>query len=117
MVSRKKAHAELRTLGLFTGKTVLEEAEDALREEEAEQKTGDPTAMVEAAESAAIRWLGMDAFHEGDDVKVAVHPAGHAVLILVRTAPKGAPYSTVTLKLSRAQWAKLKGLARDDPLS
>jgi hypothetical protein len=110
---RKKADpAALRTLGLFTGKTVLEEAETILEEEAKVSKTGDPRDMVNAAEETAMRWLGLDAFHEGDDIKLAVHAKGHAVLVLVNTS-RGQPYGTITLKLTKTQWSKLKQLARE----
>ena len=46
-------------------------------------------------------------------IKVAVHRAGHAVLVIVRKSPIGAPQSTATIKLSRVQWSKLKQLARE----
>ena len=118
---RKQDPAALRTISLFSGKTVLEEAVQTLEDDAAdlaetearEQRTGHPFEMVHEAEKTAVRWLGLDAFHEGDDVKVAVHPQGHAVLILVRTyGPLGGPYGTVSVKLSRAQWSKLRELSR-----
>jgi hypothetical protein len=111
-----KDPAALRTLSLFSGKTALEEAELELQGAEllpSEEKTGDPLAMVERQERTAITWLGLDAFHEGDDIRVAVHEKGHAVLMLVR-ANAGGPYHTATFKLSRHQWDKLKSLARED---
>lgn len=114
---KKPTSAALRTIDLFSRKTKIEEVEDQLREEEIQEEErtaraySDPTAMAEHAEETAIRWLGLDSFHEGDDVKVAVHPAGHAVLILVHTCgPNKAAYATQTLKLSRDQWKKLKSL-------
>lgn len=115
MARKKKDPAELRILGLFTGKTVLEEAEDLAREEDALTTRADgPRDMVGEAEECAIRWLGLDAFHEkGDDIKVAVHSSGHAVLVLVRADVTGAPRGTLTIKLSRSQWAKLKKIATD----
>jgi hypothetical protein len=114
MGRRKVDPAILRTVDLFTGKTPLEEAEHiALEEEDRTERIGDPLALVERAESTAVTWLGLDVFHEGDDVKVAVHPKGHAVIVLVSTSGKdGKPYGTTTIKLSRAQWSKLKSLAR-----
>jgi len=123
MVSRKKKDpAALRTVGLFTGKTVLEEAEQELEEAEdvteaaSWERPNDPKDMVDVAENTAVRWLGLDVFHEGDDVKVAVHAKGHAVLVFVGThGPKGAPCSTATFKISAAQWRKLKNLARAEP--
>lgn len=124
MASRKKQDpAVLRTVSLFSGKTPLEEAVmllevDAVDLSETEaraQRTGHPFEMVHEAEKTAVRWLGLDAFHEGDDVKVAVHAQGHAVIIFVNTSgPKGAPYGTSSFKMSKAQWAKLKQLARQE---
>jgi hypothetical protein len=114
VAARKKDPALLRTIDLFTRKTPLEEAQDILEDEKPSARSADPGDMVEQAEATAIRWLGLDAFHEGDDVKVAVHPKGHAVIVLVSTTAKeGVPYGTSTLKLSRVQWTKLKALARD----
>lgn len=115
MASRKKPDpAALRTLGLFTGKTPTEEAETLLYEpEEPEARSSsDPRAMVEKQEEVAITWLGLDAFHEGDDVRVAVHPQGHAVLMFVRADVNG-PFHTATFKLSKAQWGKLRRLAAE----
>lgn len=109
---RKLDPAVLRTVGLFSGKTVLEEAEQLAAEEEPEAKTGDPTAMVDHAEACAVRWLGQDAFHEGDDVRVALHSSGAAVMVLVSTRGN-APYATRTFKLTRQQWSKLKQIARE----
>ncbi len=117
MAARKKPNAASRTIDLFTKKTPLEEIEDQVREEAAATREPsknatpeDPTGMVGDAEDAAIRWLGLDAFHEGDDIKVALHPAGHAVLVLVHTTDTGTPRATVTLKLSRTQWQKLRSI-------
>lgn len=122
MASRKKDPAALRTLSIFTRRTPLEEVADELEADAddlaesvaAGRAAKNPLAMEEHAEDAAIRWLGLDVFHEGDDIKVAVHPKGHAVLVLVRKTVVGSPYSTATIKLSRAQWSKLKQLARED---
>lgn len=116
MASRKKApdFAVVRTIGLFTGKTAIEEANDVLAEEAPAERTGDPTDMVSHGEEAAVRWLGLDAFHEGDDVRVAVHKAGHAVLMLVKTTTAGVAYGTSLHKLSRAQWSKLKQLVKQE---
>jgi hypothetical protein len=120
---RKQDPAALRTISLFSGKTVIEEAEHLLEVDAADLaetqaraiRTGHPFEMVHEAEDAAVRWLGLDVFHEGDDLKVAVHPKGHAVLVLVRTTgTPGLPYGTATIKLSRAQWAKLKTIARGE---
>lgn len=109
---RKPEPAELRTIGLFSGKTAVEEAEDLARDEapQARAPAGD---MVEEDEKAAVRWLGLDTFHEGDDVRVAIHKGGHAVLMLVRTTKDGTVYGTSIHKLSRQQWAKLKQIARE----
>lgn len=112
-MAKRKAPAELRTIGLYSGLTPLEEAERLAKEEASEVRPDGPRDIVGEAEDCAIRWLGMDAFHEGDDVKVAVHSAGHAVIVLVRATKNGAPYHTTTFKLSRDQWTKLKALARD----
>ncbi len=113
MASRKKPDpAVLRTIDIFTGRTPLETAEDMAREEASSQRLEGPRDLIHEAEDCAIRWLGLDAFHEGDDIKVAVHPAGHAVIVLVSTRGN-APYGTSTIKLSRAQWKKLVGLIRD----
>ena len=117
MASRKKPDpAVLRTISLLTGKTPLEEAEDLVREESTETRDPGPRDIVAEGEEAAIRWLGMDVFHEGDDVRVAVNPKnGTAVLMLVSTTkPLGVPYGVSTHKLSRAQWNKLKRLAREE---
>lgn len=112
MASRKKDPAALRTVDMFTGMTKLEEAESALKEEAPELRESGPRDFVAEAEECAVRWLGLDAFHEGDDVKVAIHPAGHAVIVLVHTARDGSVRSASTHKLSRQQWAKLRILAR-----
>ena len=70
MASRKKDPAALRTIGLFTGKTVMEEAAALAEEEAPEQREAGPRDIESEAEECAIRWLGLDAFHEGDDIKV-----------------------------------------------
>ncbi len=117
MARRKPDPAVLRTVSMFTGKTPLEEAEDFAREEDDTERPDTPRDMVTEAEDCSIRWLGLDVFHEGDDVRVAVHAKGHAVIMLVRTVPSGVPggsaYGTTTFKLSRAQWTKLKKLVRE----
>ena len=117
MASRKKPDlATLKTVDMFTGKTMLEEKTAlAYEQEERESRSDEPRNIVEESEDCAIRWLGLDAFHEhGDDVKVAVHPSGYAVMCLVRTTPQfGIPYATLTIKLSRAQWAKMKRIVRE----
>ena len=102
--------AILRTMDLFSGKTILEEAEAIAHEEhEATARQAGPRDIVEEAEECAVRWLGLDAFHEGDDIKIAVHDKGHAVMVLVSATPHG-PYGTNTIKLSRGQWRKLRSL-------
>lgn len=109
MATKRKAKAEDRTIDLFTGKTVAEALEaEAL--EAAETRSSAPRDVVLEAEDGAIRWLGLDVFHRGDDVKVAVHKKGHAVLILVSTTRDGVPYGTATLKLSKQQWDKLRSI-------
>ena len=118
MASRKKSDADLRTVDMFSGRTKLEElaekeekASASLEEEERTEKAIDLRTQTERAEDCAIRWLGLDAFHEGDDIKVAVDAAGHAVIVLVATyGPEKVPYGTSTFKLSRDQWEKLKTL-------
>jgi hypothetical protein len=121
MASRKRDAAAARTLSLFTRLTPLEEAAaeleggaaDLADAEARERRTGHPFEMVHEAEKTAVRWLGLDVFHEGDDVKVAVHRDGHAVLVLVRTTgAANAPYGTVNVKLSKAQWSKLRNIAK-----
>jgi hypothetical protein len=111
MAAKKKDPAALRTIGLFTGKTVIEEAEAMAREEEQPERADVPRDLPAEAEECAVRWLGLDAFHDhGDDIKVAVHSSGHAVMVLVRADVKGAPRGVITIKLSRSQWAKLKAI-------
>lgn len=123
MGARKKDPAALRTLSLFSGKTPLEEAQSLIEVDAADlaetearaQRTGHPFEMVHEAEKTAVRWLGLDAFHEGDDIKVLEHRDGHAVLVIVRTTGSaGAPYGVVNIKLSKAQWSKLRRLARGE---
>jgi hypothetical protein len=113
-VPKKKIEpAVLRTIGLFNGgKAMLEEAEDLAADEVDAERLDGPRDLVAEAEEGAIRWLGLDAFHTGDDVKVATHKAGHAVLVLIDTTKSGEAYATRTFKLSKAQWSKLKTLAR-----
>ena len=117
-MASKKVPADLRTVDMFSGRTRLDEikekeqaAEEEIVEEERTAKAEDLRTLPEKAKDCAIRWLELDAFHEGDDIKVAVHPEGHAVLVLVSThGPTKVPYGTTTLKLSRDQWEKLKAL-------
>ena len=115
MASRKKPDpAALRTISFLTGKTPIEEAEDLAREELPDQRDDGARDLVAEGEDAAIRWLGLDAFHEGDDVRIAIAPNGTAVLMLVSTTkPLGVPYGVSTLKLSRQQWSKLRKLCRE----
>ena len=118
MASRKKKDpAALRTLSLFSGKTPLEEAEHDLEvaADAAEQVARDknPLDIAEHAEETAVRWLGLDVFHKGDDIKLAIHAKGHGVIMIIRTTEAGAVYNSSTIKLSKAQVEKLKQLARD----
>lgn len=116
MAARKKPAAELRTIGLFTGRTTLEEAQLMAEEEAASeltQRTHEPRDLVKEAEDCAVRWLGMDAFASGDDVKIAVHPKGHAVMVLVATTKDGSVRGTSTIKLSATQWKKLKACVKE----
>lgn len=112
----KKPSADLRTIDMFSGRTALEEAQpepESFEPEPDDLRAQDPRSLVEKAEDCAVRWLGLDAFHEGDDVKLAIHPDGHAVIVLVSTfGPNKAAYGTSTIKLSRVQWEKLKALVR-----
>lgn len=116
MASRKKDPAALRTIGLFTGKTQLEEAEGLLDEEEEQEGQGhqQPRDIVAEAEQAAPRWLGLDVFHEGDDVKVFTRN-GRAIIVLVDTSKSkdGGAYATRSFGLSRSQWSKLRALVRE----
>lgn len=116
MASKKKDPAALRTIGLFTGRTPLEEAELTLLEEPEDVKESREAGerdIVAEAEEGAIRWLGLDVFREGDDIKVAVHPRGHAVVVLVHADSKGGARATTQFKLSAAQWKKLRALAKE----
>lgn len=90
----------------------MEEAEDLARDEEQEARPSGPRDIVQEAEDGAIRWLGLDAFHEGDDVRLAMHPKGHGVLVFISTR-RGEPYGTTTLKVSRQQIDKLKKIMED----
>lgn len=114
MASRKKPDpAALRTLGLFTGLTPLEEAEQMAREEGAiaDKYQGEPRYagdMIPSSLESAARWLGEGQQERGDDIRVIESGSGHAVLVLIRGDAPVHPYSTVNLRLSRRQWAKLK---------
>ncbi len=117
MASRKKAPADLRTVDMFTGRTKLEETRaipEASPEDEVREETEVTTmSLAEKADNCAIRWLGDDGPPKGDDVKLALHPEGHAVMVLVSSyGPDKAPYGTSTIKLSRVQWMKLVELVR-----
>ncbi len=120
MASKKKVPADLRTIDMFSGRTKLDEikekeqaAEEVIEEEERTATVADDRTLGERAEDTAIRWLGLDAFHEGDDIKISVHPEGHAVVVLASTfGPKKAIYGTSTFKLSRDQWCKLVELVK-----
>ncbi len=117
MGARKKSPAALRTIDIFTGKTALEEASTLLAEpEDAKEAARElaPRDMIMEAEEIAVRWLGMEQHHEGDDIKIAEHPAGHAVIVLIDTtkSTNGSAYATRQFRLSRAQYKKLKGLMR-----
>jgi hypothetical protein len=104
----------MRTPDLFTGKTKLEEIEDmVVEEQEPVVRASDPTAIADQAQKAAVRWLGLDAFHEGDDVALALHEDGHGVLVLVAKAKDGTERASVTVKLSKTQVRKLKTLAQE----
>jgi hypothetical protein len=118
LAARKKDPAQLRTLGLFTGLTPLEEAEQMAREEGAiaDKYQGEPRYagdMIPSSLSAAARWLGEGQQERGDDVRVIESEAGHAVLVLIRGDAPAHPYSTVNLRLSRRQWAKLKAIVEE----
>jgi hypothetical protein len=108
----------MRTPDLFTGKTKLEEIEAlALEEHVPVVRISDPTAIADQAQKTAVRWLGLDAFHEGDDVALALHEDGHGVLVLVAKARDGTERASVTVKLSRAQVMKLAQLSGEIPRS
>lgn len=110
---KKMEPAVLRTIGMFSGKTMLEEAESLAADELQEERPDGPRDLVAEAEDGAIKWLGLDAFHSGDDIKIATHKAGHAVIVLVNTTPKNEVYATRTFKLSAPQWKKLRKLVGD----
>jgi hypothetical protein len=96
---------------MFTGRTALEQVSDELQESAPQERDSSPRDLVAEGEDCAVRWLGMDVFHEGDDIKVAVHKAGHAVLVLV-SEHMGAPCSVRTIKLSKDQWKKLREIVK-----
>jgi hypothetical protein len=115
MVSRKKAPADMRTVDLFTGKTKLEEVEDMLAEEAANDAPKERLAGNERfeQEETAIRWLGLDAFDTaGDDCRVALGKSG-AVLMLIDSAPDGNVRAMREFKLSTKQWKKLCSLTKE----
>ena len=115
-MAARKAQAALRTIGLFSGKTALEEAEGLLDAEDHGERKPPPTRdIVAEAEEAAVRWLGLEVNHEGDDIKVALGKNGKAILVLVDTqkSKDGSAYATRSVYLSRQQWQKLKSLVLD----
>jgi hypothetical protein len=112
MASRKKPPAEVRTIGLFTGLTPLEEAEQAALEEDPFAPKEEPVSRTLISnDETAVRWLGEDFSEEllGDGVRVALGKSGVVVMLVRKDA------RSVTVKLSHAQWAKLKVIARDGP--
>ena len=115
MAKRKKvAPAELRTIGLFSGLTPLEEAANVATADEAKLPPADRSyaGTRDALVSSAIRWLGLDLFaDDGDDVTLAVHPQGHAVLNVTHGG-KGCPGRTTQVKLSPQHVKKLRELFR-----
>lgn len=112
---KKKLPADMRTIDLFTGKTKVEEVEDMVAEEAANDA---PKNRLEGnerfeQEESAIKWLGVDSFDvAGDDLRIAVGKAG-AVLMLIDSTKAGAVYGMREFKLSTKQWAKLKKLAKE----
>ena len=114
-MSARKAQAALRTIGLFSGKTTLEEAEGLLDVEDHGDRRPPPVRdIVSEAEELAVRWLGVEVSHEGDDIKIAEHRSGHAVVLLIDTSKttNGSAYATRQFRLSKAQWHKLRELCR-----
>lgn len=109
MASRKKDPAALRTISFLTGKTPLEEASLLLDKEEQDRPPPADRDIVAEAEEAAVRWFGLDAFHQGDDVKL-VEKNGRAVILLVDTSTNGQAYGCRSFALSRPQYQKLKAL-------
>lgn len=107
----------MRTPDLWTGKTKAQEVEDMLAEENELAQPKEERKRLEprlAQEAGVTRWLGLtNGPMYKDDVRVAVHPKGHAVLMLINTS-RGEPYSTREILLSRHQWAKLKKIAREE---
>lgn len=115
LAARKKDQAALRTLGLFTGLTPLEEAERLVREEEETRRSEPRYAgdMIPTSREAAVRWIGEGQQERGDDIRVIESQAGHAVILLIRGDAPAHPYSTVNLRLSRRQWTKLKRIVEE----
>lgn len=107
---RKKSHAIERTISLFSGKTRQEEVEDMVREEETETRSSEARDIVAEAERGNVRWLGLDAFHEGDDIRIAISKSGAAIVMLVDTTRAGVAYATRSFRLSRKQVQKLKDI-------
>ena len=111
MTRRKIPAAELRTIGLFSGRTRLEEV--ARLEEEERQETrvdAGPRDLGSEMDEAAIRWLGNDAFVQGNDVRLAVRRADGATLLMLVKAAGGTVISTAMWALTEAQRRKLKSL-------
>lgn len=113
---RKIEPAVLRTLGIFTGLTPIEEAERELREEAAsEVKDRSYDASKQGAIRDTIQWLGMDMFEDGDDVMLALGKRGDAVLMIIRGKPGAPPSHQAQVRLSPKQLAKLKQLVKQIP--
>jgi hypothetical protein len=114
---RKIEPAVLRTLGIFTGLTPIEEAERELAEETAPNELKDRS--YDGAKQGAIRdailWLGMDMFEDGDDIMLAVGRRGDGVLLIVTGKPGETPSHQAQVRLSPKQLAKLKRIVGDLP--
>ena len=103
----------MRTPDLWTGKTKAQEVEDMLAEE-TEQPVKTRIEPKLAQEHGVTRWLGLTPGPSyADDIRIAVHPKGHAVVMLINTS-RGEPYSTREIMLSRHQWTKLVKLVREE---
>ena len=107
----------MRTPDLWTGKTKQEEVEDMLAEEDELAQPKEERKRLEprlAQEAGVTRWLGLTPGPSyADDIRIAVHPKGHAVVMLINTS-RGEPYSTREIMLSRHQWTKLVKLVREE---
>jgi hypothetical protein len=100
---------------MFTGRTALEEASTLLEAEDHGDRKPPPVRdIVHEAEELAVRWLGMEQHHDGDDIKIAEHKGGAAVILLIDTqkSSNGSAYATRQFRLSRAQYKKLRQLCR-----